>query len=141
MFTLEKYAIEFINMKIEVSNGEILDKYSILDIKLNRIEDKNKLDNIQNEYDSLTDHVHDIFNLCEDGITSLYNDLLAINKELWDIEDTCRDLERKKEFGEVFIKTVRSVYLTNDKRSEVKKKINILTGSDLIEEKGYTDYS
>lgn len=128
-------------MKIEVSNGEILDKYTILDIKLCRIEDPEKLLNVQKEYDELTPYVHEIFNLVEEGIVELYDELLSINMELWDIEDRCRDFERDQSFGHEFIETTRSVYITNDKRSGVKKRINLLTGSGLIEEKGYSDYN
>jgi len=128
-------------MKIEVSNGEILDKYSILDIKLSRIFDKEKIQNIQNEYESLSENVHEIFRMVKgDDLVNLYDSLLEINQKLWDIEDVCRDLERRKEFGDEFVKTARAVYFTNDERSEIKKKINILTGSTLVEEKGYEEY-
>ncbi len=129
-------------MKIEVSNGEILDKYTILEIKLSEIKDVEKLKNVQNEYDTLTPDVKAIYALVSDkpALEKLQNDLLTINKKLWNIEDDIRECERKKDFGQVFIELARSVYFTNDERSIVKKDINILTGSDLVEEKSYEDY-
>ncbi len=129
-------------MKIEVSNGEILDKYTILEIKLSEIKDVEKLKNVQNEYDTLTPDVKAIYELVSDksALEKLQNDLLTINKKLWSIEDDIRECERKKDFGQVFIELARSVYFTNDERSIVKKDINILTGSDLVEEKSYEDY-
>ena len=123
-------------MKIEVSNGEIADKLTIIEIKLKHIQDPAKRKNLQNEYDVLDAAVAQIIKKDH----KYYTELLKINQELWDIEDTCRDLERAKDFGENFIKTTRSVYFTNDKRSEVKKQINELTGSNLVEEKSYQKY-
>ena len=123
-------------MKIEVSNGEIADKLTIIEIKLKHIQDPAKRKNLQNEYDVLDAAVAQIIKKDH----KYYKELLKINQELWDIEDTCRDLERAKDFGENFIKTTRSVYFTNDKRSEVKKQINELTGSNLVEEKSYQKY-
>ncbi len=123
-------------MKIEVSNGEIADKLTIIEIKLKHIQDPEKRKNLQNEYEVLDTAVAKIIKKDH----KYYKELLKINQELWDIEDTCRDLERAKDFGENFIKTTRSVYFTNDKRSEVKKQINELTGSKLVEEKSYQKY-
>ncbi len=123
-------------MKIEVSNGEIADKLSIIEIKLIHIQEPSKRKNLQNEYEVLDAAVAKII----DKKHELYQELLAINKELWDIEDRIRDLERDKNFGPEFIETARAVYFTNDKRSEVKRKINELTGSNLVEEKSYQKY-
>jgi len=123
-------------MKIEVSNGEIVDKLTIIEIKLKHIKDEAKLKNLKNEYRVLDEAVSKIIKKEH----TLYKELLKINQELWDIEDKIRDLERNKDFGEEFIKTARAVYFTNDKRSEVKRKINELTGSNLIEEKSYKKY-
>lgn len=123
-------------MKIEVSNGEIVDKLTIIEIKLERINDEAKLVNLRNEYEVLNDAVKKII----DKKDPLYKDLYDINCQLWDIEDHIRDLEREKNFGEDFIETARSVYFTNDKRCEVKRAINDKTGSELIEEKSYEDY-
>ncbi len=129
-------------MKIEVSNGEIIDKYTILAIKLTEIKDQNKLKNIQNEYDVLTPVVNHIYTEVsnEDELKKLHNDLLEINKKLWKIEDDIRECERAKDFGKTFVELARAVYFTNDDRSVVKKDINTLTGSDLVEEKSYEDY-
>jgi peptidoglycan hydrolase CwlO-like protein len=129
-------------MKIEVSNGEIVDKYTILEIKLSEIKDVQKLKNIQNEYDVLTPIIKSIYQEVSDEpkLKELYNDLLTINKKLWKIEDDIRECERKKDFGQRFIDLARAVYFTNDDRSVVKKDINTLTGSDLVEEKSYEDY-
>lgn len=123
-------------MKIEVSNGEIADKLSIIEIKLEQIKDEAKLKNLKKEFEVLNKAVSKII----DKDHKLYKELLSINKELWDIEDTIRDLERNKDFGDKFIETARAVYFTNDKRSEIKRKINELTGSNLIEEKSYQKY-
>ncbi len=122
-------------MKIEVSNGEILDKLSILEIKMEKIKNKEKLINIKKEYDYLTDESKNINNN-----EKLYNELLEINKKLWDIEDNIREKERSKEFDENFIELARAVYFTNDKRAKIKKEINIKTNSNFIEVKSYKKY-
>jgi hypothetical protein len=123
-------------MKIEVSNGEIVDKLTIIEIKTERIKDQAKLKNLHKEYEILNDAVA----LIIDKKNSLYIDLYNINNQLWDIEDHIRDLERNKDFGDDFIQTARSVYVINDKRSDVKRSINELTGSNLTEEKSYEKY-
>ena len=123
-------------MKIEVSNGEIIDKLTIIQIKLERITDKAKLVNLQKEYDELISASSLILSTTD----PLYAALYEVNCELWDIEDRIRDLERKKDFGDEFISTARSVYVKNDRRSEIKREINIKTLSGLIEEKSYEKY-
>jgi hypothetical protein len=123
-------------MKIEVSNGEIVDKLTIIEIKLERITDKLKLDNLKNEYFMLEKVVSGIIEHSD----PLYTELYKVNTELWEIEDHIRELERNKEFGKDFIETARSVYFKNDLRSEIKRKINLATGSGLIEEKSYDKY-
>jgi hypothetical protein len=123
-------------MKIEVSNGEIIDKLTIIQIRLERIKDKAKLINLQKEYDELSNSASGILSTSDDLFKLLY----AVNKELWDIEDHIRDLERKKDFGKDFISTAREVYIKNDRRSELKREINIKTSSGLIEEKSYEKY-
>jgi len=123
-------------MKIEVSNGEITDKLTIIEIKLERISDEAKLVNLRKEYDVLNEAVSQII----DKNDPLYKELYDINCQLWDIEDRIRDLERNKDFGQDFIETARAVYFTNDKRSDVKRRINEKTGSNLVEEKSYEDY-
>lgn len=130
-------------MKIEVSNGEILDKYTILAIKLAEIKDEAKLVNVRNEYDSLTPAIESIYNSVanQEDLRVLHTDLLNVNKTLWNIEDQIRDCERDNNFGQDFIELARSVYYTNDDRADVKKKINTLTGSTLVEEKSYQEYA
>lgn len=123
-------------MKIEVSNGEIIDKLTILQIKLERIKDEAKLINLKKEYDELMKTAESILST-ED---SLYKALYDVNCDLWDIEDRIRDLERKKDFGKDFIETARSVYFKNDRRSEIKREINIKTFSSFLEEKSYEKY-
>jgi hypothetical protein len=123
-------------MKIEVSNGEILDKLTIIQIKIERIKDKVKLVNLQKEYDELKRASVSILPVTD----PLYNALYKVNCELWDIEDRIRDLEWKKDFGEEFVSTARAVYFKNDRRSEIKREINISTSSGLIEEKSYEKY-
>ena len=123
-------------MKIEVSNGEIIDRLTIIQIKLERISDKAKLLNLRKEYDELISVSSSILSTSD----PLYISLYEVNCELWDIEDHIRDLERKKEFGEDFVSTARAVYFKNDKRSELKREINIQTSSGFIEEKSYEKY-
>ncbi len=123
-------------MKIEVSNGEIVDKLTIIEIKLKHIKATAKRKNLQTEYEVLNAAVVKII----DKEHKYYKELLEINQELWDIEDRIRDLERDKDFEKNFVETARAVYFTNDKRSEVKRQINELTGSNLVEEKSYQKY-
>jgi hypothetical protein len=123
-------------MKIEVSNGEIIDKLTIIQIKLERIKDEVKLVNLRKEYNELLYASVSIISAKD----ALYQSLYAVNCELWEIEDHIRDLERKKDFGNDFVATARSVYIKNDKRSELKREINIKTSSGLIEEKSYEKY-
>ena len=128
-------------MKIEISNGELLDKLSILELKLKNITDENKLINVRSEFEELSPLVQQIFKKKAVGINELYLKLSEINGNLWDIEDDIRQCERDKKFDSKFVQLARDVYFTNDIRSELKKEINILTKSGLIEEKSYEDYS
>jgi hypothetical protein len=123
-------------MKIEVSNGEIIDRLTIIQIKLERIKDKAKLVNLKKEYNELIRASSSIISTSD----PLYLALYEVNCELWDIEDHIRDLEREKNFGDDFITTARAVYIKNDKRSMLKREINIKTSSGLIEEKSYEKY-
>ncbi|HNY49692.1 MAG TPA: DUF6165 family protein [Smithella sp.] len=123
-------------MFIEVSDGEIVDKLAIIEIKLENIKDEVKLANIRKEYDVVNEAVKKII----DKNDPLYIELLSINKELWKIEDDIRDCERNKDFGPRFVELARAVYFTNDRRAEVKKRINLRSGSNLIEEKSYQAY-
>ena len=126
-------------LSIPVSVGEIMDKITILEIKAERILDAEKLANVTAELDTLRPLVtHDALNTA--SIKALVAELKDINEEFWDIEDAIREQEYAKDFGEAFIALARAVYVTNDKRAEVKKQINLATGSTLIEEKSYEDY-
>lgn len=131
-------------MKIEVSNGEIVDKLTILAIKLEQIKDKAKLKNVQTEYDELAPIVHGMYDSLNENdqvkMKGYHQDLQNINQTLWNIEDQIRIHESKKDFEDDFVELARSVYFTNDERAEVKKYINVLTGSLLVEEKSYEDY-
>jgi len=125
-------------MKVEISNGELLDKFSILEIKMGNITDPAKLTNIENEYRELTS---DCTSLLRDStISTLYAELKSINQKLWIVEDDIRDCERSKDFGPQFVSLAREVYFTNDERARVKKEINIASGSALVEEKSYQGY-
>ena len=128
-------------MKIEISNGELLDKLSILELKLKKITDENKLINVRSEFEELSPLSQQIYNKKVVGVNNLYLKLSEINGNLWDIEDDIRQCERDKKFDSKFVQLARDVYFTNDIRSELKKEINILTKSALIEEKSYEDYS
>ena len=127
-------------MKVEVSNGELLDKLTILELKLSNISDVKKLTNIQKEHDELNPLAGQLFDLYGEELKNLYKQLAEINSELWTIEDDIRECERNKDFGSDFVSLARAVYFTNDKRSEIKKSINLLTGSGFVEEKSYEDY-
>lgn len=124
-------------MKIEVSNGEIVDKLTIIEIKLHKIEDSSKQENLRKELEILNEAAGKIISKKD----PLYRELYTINLKLWDIEDRIREFEKAKNFGLEFIETARSVYFTNDRRAEIKRMINEQTGSDLREEKSYEDYS
>ena len=126
-------------ISIPISPGELLDKLTILEIKLERIKDKEKLTNVSYEYDSLKTIVQrDISQSSK--LKTLYQELKLINEKLWDIEDDIRDCERDQDFSDTFVQLARSVYITNDKRASLKKDINIYLGSQLVEEKSYQAY-
>lgn len=127
------------SINVEISPGELIDKLTILAIKLERIIDANKLKNIRLEHDTLTQALHSSVSP-SDRLDDLTGQLKAVNEELWEIEDDIRDCERSKDFGEKFIGLARAVYVTNDKRSVVKRDINEHLGSSLVEEKSYAEY-
>jgi hypothetical protein len=126
-------------INIEVSPGELIDKITILELKNKFIKNVNQLKNINIELGILLPILNQN-NLNTNEIKRLSKELYNINNKLWEIEDNLRDKERSLDFGEEFIQLARAVYFTNDKRSEIKKKINILAGSKIIEEKSYSDY-
>ena len=125
--------------QVPVSVGEVLDKITILQIKLAHISDSAKRVNVQNELDALLPLVAgDAFTTNQ--MHGLVAELKAVNEALWDIEDDIREKEAAKSFDAEFIKLARAVYVTNDKRAEIKKQINLATGSALVEEKSYESY-
>jgi hypothetical protein len=124
-------------MQIEVSIGELVDKMTILSIKLKKIKNADKLRNIQKEYDILKSSV-DRAGIAVDS--KYYGDLEAVNLKLWDIEDKIREKEAGKEFDAEFVELARSVYINNDRRASIKRDINIKFNSELVEEKEYITY-
>ena len=124
-------------MKIEVSIGELIDKLTILSIKLEKFKDSEKRKNVQKEYSALCKELQEL-GISEE--TEEFKSLKSINLKLWDIEDEIRTKESKQEFDENFIQLSRSVYYTNDERAAIKRQINLKYNSDLVEEKEYIKY-
>jgi hypothetical protein len=122
-----------------VSIGELVDKITIQKIKILNIKDSKKLQNINAEYSSLN-LVLDQFQPISPELEILMAKLLKTNSELWKIEDDIRECERHKDFGPNFVDLARSVYIKNDVRAEIKKHINILMRSEILEEKSYHSY-
>ena len=128
------------NIHVPVSPGEVLDKITILEIKSERMSDPEKINNVKIELALLQEIWAD--SASEDNVISnLHAQLKEINEALWEIEDDIRDKERDREFDERFIELARSVYRTNDRRSEIKRDLNLHLGSAIVEEKSYQDYS
>ena len=123
----------------EISAGELLDKISILEIKLNKIENQNSLKEINKEYKLLKEAESKNIELTE-KISQLSQNIKEVNLKLWDIEDKIRICEKNKNFGKNFIELARAVYSTNDKRSKIKSEINEEAGSNIREVKQYVDY-
>ena len=124
---------------IPISWGELFDKITILQIKIENLQENNALKNVKTEYDQLYKIYNSNF-LEDEKAKLLMVSLTQINKKLWDIEDKIRDKERIKKFDEEFIELARNVYFTNDKRSKIKRDINETFGSTIIEEKSYSKY-
>ena len=129
-------------MKIlaEISVGELYDKITILNIKLKKINDPNKLKNIKIELNALSEQSNKILLKDNEILKKYVQELQEINEELWDIENTKRECEANKEFGDIFIKISRDVHFKNDIRASIKKEINLLTDSKITEEKEYSKY-
>jgi len=125
-------------MLVHVSLGELIDKFTILLIKQSKIKNQEKLDKVLTEIDYLKNDVENIKNKYE--INDLFDNLLNINKKLWNIEDNIRIKEKNQEFDNEFIELARSVYFTNDERFEIKSEINNYFRSDIVEEKDYQEY-
>lgn len=115
-------------MFVEISEGELIDKITILEIKMEKIQDASKIANVKKELDML---------YTKEFYTSRKEELKSVNLKLWDIEDRLRVLEKMNDFGEEFIQNARFVYKLNDERARIKKNINYESGSSLTEEKSY----
>ncbi|MCA8996857.1 MAG: hypothetical protein KDA80_07725, partial [Planctomycetaceae bacterium] len=125
---------------VEVAPGELIDKITILEIKSERIDDPSKLANVRHELQVLREQEDNLLRKSAQ-LSELKSSLRQINEDLWEIEDNIRDCEREQDFGDKFIQLARSVYRTNDRRAAVKREINLLLGSALVEEKSYHEYA
>ena len=123
----------------EISAGELLDKISILEIKLEKVKGKTNQEEINKEYKILKEVQNSNIELIEE-MKILFREIKVINLNLWNIEDKLRICEKNKDFGQSFINLARDVYLNNDKRSKIKSKINEISGSNIKEIKQYVDY-
>ena len=126
-------------LQVSVSVGEVLDKITILQIKMAHISDAAKRGNIRDELDALLPLVAGGA-FTTDHMQGLMAELKSVNEALWNIEDDIREKEAAKSFDAEFVRLARAVYVTNDKRAEIKKQINLATGSALVEEKSYESY-
>ena len=128
-------------MKIlsEISIGELLDKISILEIKMEKIKDSAKREEVKKEYDILKKIQSNSIEITGE-LKKLFDSLKKVNSIMWDIEDKVRICEKNKDFGEKFIELARGVYFNNDKRSRIKLEINKKLNSNLVEVKEYVDY-
>ncbi len=129
-------------MKIfaEISVGELFDKITILNIKLKKINDPEKLKNIKTELEVLIEQSNKIILDNQEALNKNVQKLQEINEKLWDIENIKRECEANKDFGESFIKISRDVHFKNDIRASIKKEINLLSDSNITEEKEYSKY-
>jgi hypothetical protein len=125
---------------VQVSWGELIDKITILEIKEQRLKSTNAVANVRRELATLASVVHDIL-LQRPDLASVKTQLRSINEALWDIEDEIRAKEAAKSFDRQFVELARSVYVNNDKRGNLKRQINALLDSEVVEEKQYTLYS
>ena len=127
-------------MTVPVSIGEVVDKLTILEIKSERLSDPGRLANVREELRLLGAAFAAQFPDPDPRFGELVAALKSVNGALWEIEDDIRDCEREKDFGDRFVQLARSVYRTNDERAALKREINVLLGSKLIEEKSYAAY-
>ncbi len=125
---------------IPVGYGVVCDKISILEIKCNRKTEKDALRNVEKELALLRACLNEA-EVQKERISSIQKELRTVNESLWDIEDALREKESKGIFDQEFIELARAVYITNDRRSELKREINVTLGSEIIEEKSYESYS
>ncbi len=127
-------------IRVDVAPGEVIDKITILEIKQQRIRDQEKQRNVTTELNVLHEAVRCHLD-CTEQLQQIQDELRDVNGQLWDIEDEIRICERDKQFGPRFIELARAVYQTNDRRAALKRQINELLGSAIVEEKDYQDYS
>ena len=126
-------------IRVPVSPGELLDKITILRIKSSRMRDAGKLANVRTELEAL-EQLWNASPYAAVDVTSDVGALLAVNERLWAIEDDIRDKERAKTFDADFVRLARAVYIENDERAAIKRRLNMKLGSSLIEEKSYAEY-
>jgi hypothetical protein len=126
-------------IKVPISPGELLDKITILRIKSQRMSDPKKLANVQVELEAL-EEIWKTSAYADIDVGTDLNALLAVNGRLWTIEDDIRDKERAKTFDEEFVRLARAVYIENDERAAIKRRLNVKLGSSLVEEKSYSQY-
>jgi hypothetical protein len=126
-------------IRVPVSPGELLDKITILRIKSSRMRDANKLANVRTELEAL-EQLWNASPYAAVDVTSDVGALLAVNERLWTIEDDIRDKERAQTFDADFVRLARAVYIENDERAAIKRRLNVRLGSSLIEEKSYAEY-
>ena len=127
------------DITIPISPGELIDKITILELKLENIAEPDKLANVRREWEALT-AARDAAVASSPELIGLTADLKAVNGRLWTIEDDIRDCERQKDFGADFVALARSVYINNDDRARLKRSINDLLGATIVEEKSYQQY-
>jgi uncharacterized protein DUF6165 len=126
-------------IKVPVSPGELLDKITILRIKSARMRDASKLANVRTELEAL-ERIWSASPYAAIDVASEVSALLAVNERLWTIEDDIRDKERARTFDGEFVRLARAVYIENDERAAIKRRLNVKLGSSLIEEKSYAEY-
>ena len=126
-------------VKVDVAPGELIDKITILLIKSERMDDSHKIANVQLELDILQ-AIHESSIPGSPALDGLTAKLKRVNEALWEIEDDIRACEAKRDFGDTFVQLARSVYRTNDERAQLKRDINVLLGSQILEEKSYKPY-
>lgn len=124
---------------VEIAPGELIDKITILEIKLERMDDEEKIRNVRFELETLVASRDSAIQPSQE-LDRLTMELRGVNEKLWVIEDDIRDCQRNKDFGDTFIELARAVYISNDKRAALKKEINLLLGSRIVEEKSYAAY-
>lgn len=127
------------SIDVPIATGELIDKITILEIKMARFSDPNKIANVRAELSLLCER-RDAALPADPRMDSLAARLKAVNERIWDLEDEVRDCERRQDFGPAFVSVARKIYRTNDERAALKREINQASGSGLIEEKSYSAY-